>query len=257
MLARAVPGASRKLPILTRHPASICVASLLGGAFFFLCSNASLFWKYGNRAFYFTTDHDAAAIVRCEGDYTPVVFFGDGLFYRYAVFNVKDAGEDASYFLEGIGYTSFNYMTSCDLVRANSIFSNLIPAESMCSTLSNYDYVICSDYGFPLKFLGVAWGDTGDGIPVIVDGRSTFTSSGEIVPLAINYLSLSFNLCIYCAGCAALLVGSDYVRALFRRRRGRCAFCGYPLLSAGMAETCPECGQCTQDRFRARRRPEA
>lgn len=62
---------------------------------------------------------------------------------------------------------------------------------------------------------------------------------GKGLPVRPGWLGLGVNTLVFGGACWLLITGAGAARRWRRRRRGRCAACGYDL---GDLETCPECG---------------
>ena len=70
---------------------------------------------------------------------------------------------------------------------------------------------------------------------------SAVTFNFRAMPLRPIWMGMITNTIFYAALCMAMLIAPGMVRRRWRRRRGRCAACGYDL--RGQIEArCPECG---------------
>lgn len=60
------------------------------------------------------------------------------------------------------------------------------------------------------------------------------------VPVLPAWRGFVANTSLYAAALATSVLGARWLRCWWRRRRGRCGYCGYP---AGVADVCTECGR--------------
>lgn len=117
-------------------------------------------------------------------------------------------------------------------------------------------YEISDGYGWPLPALGFHFHGRGRGNTTtgdVVGGieLSPRATGGwydpRALPLTPIWPGLAVDLAVATALMILVLDGFRTIRTTFRRRRGRCASCGYDL--RGLAHSrCPECGQAPAQR---------
>jgi hypothetical protein len=113
-----------------------------------------------------------------------------------------------------------------------------------------WHYLIASGWPF------VAFHGGGHQMPVRVEGRDprapgalelptwipTRQNHAPSVPIAPLWRGLLLNVACWSLAIAVPLLALRAARRAWRRRRGRCVECGYPLAPSGAEATCPECG---------------
>lgn len=213
----------------------------MGGVALCALINGLAFWLHRPLAFWNYTETEVF-LLDCGQYGSAVVFAGHNRFFGHALVITFGSRDDAIDFVTSIGRSDFRAITPIDLDREGIIPSYIIPTNDVCHLFLPHQYVSCSKYGFPFDFAGVAWGDVGDGLPVILDTRSFATRSGHIVPMRFNYLTAIVNclLCSFPVACLILCV--KLLVFAHRYSMGKCVRCGYPIAGSSEQVLCPECG---------------
>lgn len=80
-------------------------------------------------------------------------------------------------------------------------------------------------------------------VPLLFDLPPSPPPNSKEFPLRPVWPGFALNMALFSAAAGLLWLGPGFVRRRVRRRRGRCASCGYDRAGLAAETACPECGR--------------